>query len=124
METKPQNSNSGKLMGIFGLILGILAALLSFIPCLGMYAFFPGIIGLALSVVSFIQANKAGAAKGLAIAGIVCSVIGTAIAAWQYSKISAAADEIKQSLENFDTAKFNQEMNNAIESVADSLEAH
>jgi hypothetical protein len=122
--TTTSNSKAGKGLGIAGLVLGILAAILSFVPCLGMYAIFPGIIGLVLSIISIIQANKAGAAKGMAIAGLVCSIVGIAIAGWQYSKLSAVGEELKETLENLDTAKFRQEMESAIEQVTDSLQQH
>jgi hypothetical protein len=86
---------------------------------------FPGIIGLVLSIISIIQANKAGAAKGMAIAGLVCSIVGIAIAGWQYSKLSAVGEEkLKETLENLDTAKLRQEMESAIQQVTDSLQQH
>lgn len=122
--TTTTNSKAGKGLGIAGLVLGILAAILSFVPCLGMYAMFPGIIGLVLSIISIIQANKAGAAKGMAIAGLVCSIVGIAIAGWQYSKLSAVGEELKETLENLDTAKLRQEMESAIQQVTDSLQQH
>ena len=123
-ETMTTNSKAGKGLGIAGLVLGILAAVVSFVPCLGMYAMFPGIIGLVLSIISIIQANKAGAAKGMAIAGLVCSLVGIAIAGWQYSKLKAVGEELKESLENLDTAKLRQEMESVIQQVSDSLEQH
>ncbi|HRG01037.1 MAG: DUF4190 domain-containing protein [Bacteroidia bacterium] len=123
-ETTTTNSKAGKGLGIAGLVLGILAAVVSFVPCLGMYAMFPGIIGLVLSIISIVQANKAGAAKGMAIAGLVCSLVGIAIAGWQYSKLKAVGEELKETLENIDTAKLRQEMESAIQQVADSLEQH
>lgn len=122
--TTTTNSKAGKGLGIAGLVLGILAAIVSFVPCLGMYAMFPGIIGLVLSIISIIQAGKAGAAKGMAIAGLVCSIIGIAIAGWQYSKLSAVGEELKQTLENLDTAKLRMEMNQVIENMTDSLQQH
>lgn len=120
----PSNPKAGKGLGIAGLVLGILAAILSFVPCLGMYAIFPGIIGLVLSVISIVQANKAGAAKGMAIAGLVCSLIGSSIAIWQYMKIKDGLEELKENIENLDTAKLRQEMNAAFDALADSLEQH
>lgn len=124
MEETTKTSTAGKGLGIAGLVLGILAAILSFVPCLGMYAFIPGLIGLILSVISIMQANKAGAAKGMAIAGLVCSVIGCAIAGWQYSKISEGLEQVKEGLEHLDTAKLRQEMNQVIENVIDSVQTH
>ncbi|MBK8367869.1 MAG: DUF4190 domain-containing protein [Bacteroidetes bacterium] len=129
--TTTTNSKAGKGLGIAGLVLGILAAVVSFVPCLGMYAIFPGIIGLVLSIISIVQANKAGAAKGMAIAGLVCSLVGTSIAAWQYYAINKIATEaapglenLKDALENLDTAKLRQEMEAAVQQVADSLQQH
>lgn len=125
--TSTTNSKAGKGLGIAGLVLGILAAVVSFVPCLGMYAIFPGIIGLVLSIISIVQANKAGAAKGMAIAGLVCSIVGTSIAGWQWYAINKAVNEVapglenlKDAIENLDTAKLRQEM----ESMADSLQQH
>ncbi len=122
--TTTTNSKAGRGLGIAGLVLGILAAIISFVPCLGMYAIFPGIIGLVLSVISIVQAGKAGAAKGMAIAGLVCSLVGSSIAVWQYMKIKDGLDQLKEGIENMDTAKLRQEMNDVIETMTDSLEAH
>ena len=122
--TTTTNSKAGKGLGIAGLVLGILAAILSFVPCLGMYAIFPGVIGLVLSVISIVQAGKAGAAKGMAIAGLVCSIVGSSIAVWQYMKIKDGLEELKQGIENMDTAKLRQEMNDVIETMTDSLQQH
>src|SRR6478609_8260623 len=91
--TTTTNPKAGRGLGIAGLVLGILAAILSFIPCLGMYAIFPGIIGLILSIISIVQAGKAGAAKGMAIAGLVCSIVGSCIAGWQWYTIKKAVEE-------------------------------
>ena len=118
------NSKAGKGLGIAGLVLGILAAVVSFVPCLGMYAMFPGIIGLVLSIISIVQANKAGASKGMAIAGLVCSLVGCSIAGWQYSKISAGLETLKDGIEHLDTTKLREEMESVLQNVTDSLEVH
>ncbi|MDF2448249.1 MAG: hypothetical protein K0R26_753 [Bacteroidota bacterium] len=123
-QTTTTTSKAGKGLGVAGLVLGILAAVISFVPCLGMYAMIPGVIGLVLSVISIIQANKAGAAKGMAIAGLICAIVGIAIAGWQYSKLKAVGEELKETIENLDTAKLRMEMNQAFESITDSLEQH
>jgi hypothetical protein len=90
-------SSAGKGLGIAGLVLGILAAIISFIPCLGTWAIVPGIIAIILSAISLSQASKAGASKGLAIAGLVCGIVGTAIAGWQWYAFASAAHAIKES---------------------------
>jgi hypothetical protein len=122
--TTTSNSKAGKGLGIAGLVLGILAAVIAFIPCLGTFALIPGIIGVVLSIVSLVQANKAGAAKGMAIAGLVCSIVGCGIAGWQWYVLSKATNEFKEQLENLDTAKLRQEMNQVIEQMTDSLQQH
>jgi hypothetical protein len=96
-QTTSSNPKAGKGLGIAGMVLGIVAVIFSFVPCLGVYALIPGLIGLVLSIVSFVQANKAGAAKGMAIAGIVCSLVGCAIAGYQWKKINDISNEIKDS---------------------------
>ena len=95
-------TNSWKTLAIIALVLGIVALLFSFIPCLGMYAIFPGIIGIVLGVVSIMQAGKVNAPKGMAIAAIACSVLGSAVAGFQYSKIKSAMDDpkLKKSLDD------------------------
>ena len=124
--TQPTSSNpkAGKGLGIAGLVLGILAAIISFVPCLGMYAVFPGIIGLILSIISIIQANKAGAAKGMAIAGLICSIVGSSLAIWQYTKLKSGLDELKENMENIDTAKLREQINESMQNLTDSLEQH
>ncbi|HEY4787827.1 MAG TPA: DUF4190 domain-containing protein, partial [Bacteroidales bacterium] len=114
MEEK--KSNAGQGLGIAGLVLGIIALLIAFIPCVGLYALLPGGIAIVLSVVAFSQAKKANAAKGLIIAALVISIIGTAIAAvWglvfatAFSGIKSAAHQIevsmdKQTLDGIDNA--------------------
>ena len=96
------NPNAGKTLGIIGMILGIIAVIFSFIPCLGIYALYPGILGFVLSLISFVQANKAGAAKGMAIAGIVCSILGCIIAGYQLKKLSDFSNDLDKEMKKFD----------------------
>jgi hypothetical protein len=78
-------SKAGKGLGVAGMVLSIVAVIISFIPFVGVFAVIFGIIGIILSVVSLIQANKVGAEKGMAVAGLVCSIIGCIIAGfWGY----------------------------------------
>lgn len=95
--TEETKSNAGQGLGIAGFILGIVALIISWIPCLGMYALIPGIIAIILSAIAFTQANKANASKGLIIAALVVSILGTAIAGYQYYVLSRAASEITNS---------------------------
>lgn len=101
-----RNKNAGQGLGIAGLVLGIIALIISFIPCLGMYALVPGIVAVILSAVGYSQASKENAKKGLITAALVISIIGTSIAAWQFyifrnapSKIEEFGKEFQKALE-------------------------
>ncbi len=84
--TNTTNPNAGKSLGIAGLIVGIVSVLFSVIPCLGMWAIIPAIVGIVISAISMSQAGKAGAPKGMAIGGLICSIIALLVAAyWIYA---------------------------------------
>lgn len=95
MEEQPQSA-AGQGLGIAGFVLGLLALIISFIPCLGMYALLPGIVAIVFSAIALAQANKANATKGLIIAALVISILGTSIAAWQFFALRTAADTIEK----------------------------
>lgn len=82
-----KRSYAGQGLGVAGFVLGLIALIISFIPCLGMYALVPGIIALIFSTIAISQATRANASKGLIIAALIISILGTSIAAWQFSII-------------------------------------
>lgn len=67
--------NNGKGLGIAGMILGILAIIVSFVPCFGWWAIVLAVVGVILSAISMSQAKKTGTPKGMAIAGLICSIL-------------------------------------------------
>ncbi|MFP4365801.1 MAG: hypothetical protein ACLFQA_01795 [Bacteroidales bacterium] len=89
-QDEPKGSGAGQGFGVAGFVLGLIGLILSFIPCLGMYALLPGVIALLFSAIAFSQANRANAPKGLIIAAIVISLTGTLIASWQLIMIRRA----------------------------------
>jgi tetratricopeptide (TPR) repeat protein len=103
-QNQTTQSNPGQVLGIVGLVLGILAAIVSFIPCLGIYAIFPGIAGIVLSAISMSQSVKVNAPKGLAIAGLVCAIVGTCIAGYQWYIWGSAAKEITKNIDDLEKA--------------------
>ena len=74
-------SNPGQGLGVAGLVLGIIALLISLIPCIGLLALIPGIIAITLSSLALSQANKTNGNRGFIIAALVISIIGTSFAA-------------------------------------------
>ncbi len=85
-------TNAGHGLGVAGLILGILSLFMAFIPCVGVIAIGPGIIAIVLSIVGLVQANKYDGAKGINIAAIIISALGTLIACvWLFVFVGIAS---------------------------------
>jgi len=66
----------GKGLGVAGMILGILSLVFFCIPYIG----FPlSVVSLILSIVGKAKAGSAGQSNGMAIAGLICSIISLAL---------------------------------------------
>lgn len=76
-------TNVGQGLGIAGLVLGIVAILICFIPCIGILAIVPGLVGVTLSAIAYNQAVKGNGARGIIIAALVISILGSSIALLQ-----------------------------------------
>ena len=113
MEEQPK-STAGQGFGVAALILGILALLIAFIPCVGLFALIPGIIAIILAIVGLSQASSANGSKGVIIAGLVISVIGTIIAALWLIIFSAGGSLIEK-------ISTHPEFENVIEEVIDDI---
>ena len=72
--------NNGKGLSVAGLVLGICSVVVGLIIN-GWVGLICGIIGIVLSVMGRNKAKAAGAPTGMATAGLVCSIIATAIIA-------------------------------------------
>ena len=85
-------------MAIAGLVLGIIAAVSSWVPIVNNLSFVIGIIGLVLAAVGLIgtvRGKRSG--KGLAIAAVVVNVVALAVVLASQSAMSAAIDEATSS---------------------------
>ena len=79
-------------MGVASLVIGIIAVILSFIPCVNWFAFLPAVVGIILGAVGRASAKKAGKPTGCATAGLVLNIIACAwIAVWSFM-LGAAVD--------------------------------
>ena len=83
-------------MGVASLVLGIVGLVFSFIPCLGSWGIFLTVPGIVLGAIGLASASKKNAPKGLAIAGLVCSIIGSIIAGYQYYVLHKATDAVTE----------------------------
>ena len=85
------------VLGLVGLILGIIAALLSFVPCVGMWAVVPGFIGIIMSAIGLKHVKK-----GMAIAGLICSLVGTSIGVYQWYVMNQASKILNEEMMKMD----------------------
>ncbi len=85
-------TNAGHGLGVAGLVLGILSLLMAFIPCVGVIAIGPGGVAVVLSIIGLTQASKNNGAKGINIAALVISSLGTLIAClWLFVFVGIAS---------------------------------
>lgn len=110
METATQqnvNVSTGKGLGVSGFVISLVALVFwLFVSAAAILAAAIGggmglasfwllfsITGLALSVLGFIKANKAGAKKGMAITGLIIGLIATLLSITTVAGVSKAQDE-------------------------------
>jgi hypothetical protein len=83
MDEQKTTSTAGQGFGITALVLGIIALVTAPIPCIGILALIPGILGIIFAIVALVQASQGHGAKGLIITALVISILGTSIStAW------------------------------------------
>lgn len=94
-------------MAIGGFVVGLIGLLLFWVPFLGVIL---ALIGLVLSVLGMRQANERGAPKGLAIAGLACSILGvlaggiwTVVVGLAVDEASNELDDLNEEFETLDT---------------------
>ena len=72
-------AGASKGLTIAGLVLGIVAIIFAFIPGIGWLGWICGIVGIVLSAISISASKKAGEKNGMAVAGLVLSILALAI---------------------------------------------
>lgn len=93
-----QTNNQQKLptsgLAIAGLVLGIVAIVISWVPIINNFAFFFALIGLIFAIIGLVGAlrGKKGG-KGMAIAAVVVNVVSIAVVLGTQSLYSAAIDQ-------------------------------
>ena len=91
--TPAPTSGGWKIMGIISLVLGGLSIILSFVPCVGILAFYSGIVAAILSVIALVMANSAKASKSMAIIALVVSVASVGVGWWQAHRLVDAVKD-------------------------------
>lgn len=96
-------TNAGQGLGVAGLVLGLIAILVSFIPCLGIVAIIPGLVGVTLSAIAYNQAIKGNGSRGFIIAALVVSILGSSVALMQglfVSSLTGLSDKFVNKIEH------------------------
>ena len=117
-----QSTPTGQGLGIAGLILGILAIPLAIIPCTFIAALLFGITGIILSSIALSQANKTNASKGLIIAALVCSILGTTIASLWGATMGTGSKIFKKIMKEEFKEEFGKEFEKAFKDFGDDME--
>ncbi|MEI8135869.1 MAG: DUF4190 domain-containing protein [Bacteroidota bacterium] len=116
---------NGKNLGIAGMILGIIAIIVSFIGCMAVCSILLAVVGLVLSAISMSQAKKAGASKGMAIAGLICSILAIIICLiWIFvfaAVVSKGADVVKEVIEHSDMLDTMSKVANQLKQLTDTV---
>ena len=90
-------------MGIAALVIGILSAIMGFVPLCGVIALVPALVGLALGIVDVMKKSKQQQPKGVGLAGIILNAAAIAIIViWSlvFAKaVKEGAPQIQQALE-------------------------
>lgn len=76
----PPPTRGGNGLATAGFVLGLLGFLICWIPLLNIIGILLGVLGAVLAAVGLAKSKKAGAGKGLAIAGLVLGVLAVIIA--------------------------------------------
>jgi hypothetical protein len=117
-----QTTTAGQGLGIAGLVLGILAIPLAIIPCTFIIALIFGITGIVLSSIALSQAKRENGAKGLIIAALVCSILGTTIATLWGLSLNKGARVARRFLREEFRGDLDKELEKTFKSFGEDME--
>lgn len=93
-------------MGIASMVIGIVAAVLCWIPFCNYWAFIPAVVGLVLGAIEMKKKKTANEPRGMAVAGVVLNIVAIAfIFIWTIAladsarKVGNAVDDYNKSVE-------------------------
>jgi hypothetical protein len=102
MEQSNAPSTKGKGLGMAGMIIGIVCAVLAIIPGMAIVMIVIAILGLILSAVGLAQAKKGGNPnRGVMIAGLILNLLVVIYAIVQIVFVASAAVEGLDELQNY-----------------------
>ena len=115
-------------MAIAALVLGILGTIFAIIPLMFWLGLILSLVGLILAIVGRSGAKKAAKPTGTATAGLVLSLVGTALSAlmwvWCGLAIHNAEKNVNKALQGVDDKKLNEEFNKVFEKALEESQKH
>lgn len=120
-EANGNKATSG--MAIAGLVLGILAAVSSWIPIINNFSFILAVIGLVFAIVGVVgtvRGKKAG--KGIAIAALVINLVAAGVVLAMQSAMSAAIDDATSGLVSTEDVTVQQQEGTDVDAGTDSAD--
>lgn len=118
-------TTAGQGLGIAGLVLGIIAILICFIPCVGILAIVPGLVGITLSAIAYNQATKGNGTRGIIIAALVISILGSSVALLQgvgFSYLKNRPDKFWNKIEHQIEEETGKNMDENLEEAGKEME--
>lgn len=109
MQEQPQQTTystqpkKGVGLAVSSLVLGIIATIFSFIPIIGIIAFFLAIPALLLGIIALVSKTTS---KGLAVAGTVLSIVAIGIAGIFTALTAAFVKNVDESMNKTSTVKY------------------
>ena len=95
----------GNPLGLAAMILGIIAVVLAFIPCIGWLGFIPGLLGVIFGAISLKKANAGEVDnKGMSITGLVCGLVAVIILIFQLVIFAGAVAAVDDAVGDYDDA--------------------
>lgn len=90
-------------LGVASLVVGIVAAVFSVIPVVGMAAFFLGPVAILLGIIAFFLKNRK---RGMAITGVILGVVSLVVAGMMTAALGAAVKSVDDSINAEHTVEY------------------
>lgn len=90
-------------LGVASLVVGIVAAVFSVIPVVGMAAFFLGPVAILLGIIAFFLKNRK---HGMAITGVILGVVSLVVAGMMTAAVGAAVKSVDDSINAEHTVEY------------------
>ena len=119
-----EKQKKGNPLGVTAMVLGIVAAVLAFIPCIGWLGFIPGVLAIIFGALSLKKVNAGEAdGKGMSIAGLVCGLVAVIINIAMIVIFAGAVAAVGVAIDDYDSVMDEafDEYDNAMDEFEDAM---